>query len=73
MLSTRAIATQGLGFGPRLTAVQGLWPVESGGSAPGRRGPRPDGMPSARRLQAIDDEDALLLLITMAAGAGVLQ
>jgi hypothetical protein len=72
VISTRAIATQGLGFGPRLTSVNGLWPVESGGSAP-RRGPRPGEIISARRLQAIDEEDALLLLMTMTAGAGVLQ
>jgi hypothetical protein len=29
MLNPRAIAVQGLGYGPRLVAVAGLWPVET--------------------------------------------
>jgi hypothetical protein len=70
-LSPRAIATQGLGFGPRLTAVQGLWSAQVASAAvrPRRAG---DGI-SARRLREIDDEDSLLLALTLAAGMGVLQ
>jgi hypothetical protein len=43
------------------------------GQFAGGRGQRPDQALSARRLREIDEEDALLLAITMAAGAGVLS
>jgi hypothetical protein len=43
------------------------------GQFSGGRGPRPDLALSARRLREIDEEDQLLLAITLAAGAGVLS
>ena len=73
MLSPRAIASQGLGFGQRLTAVQGLWPAQVIVSASGGRGAGQRDALSARRLRELDEEDALVLLMTMTAGMGVLQ
>lgn len=70
-LDPRHIAAQGLGATARLVAVQGLWP-----SAGGFGGV----VPASRRLIAaqadglIDEDDALLLIaISCAAGAAILQ
>lgn len=66
MLSPRAIATQGVGFGARLTAVVGLWPV----SVPDPQ-PQPGVGPGAyslgravrRQSNRRDTDDDLLMLL----------
>ena len=58
MLSPRAIAMQGLGYGPRLVAMQGLWPVDSfGGLGLARQRVR-----VPRELMQADEDDVLLLI-----------
>ena len=66
-LNPRAIAAQGIGFTPRLVAVQGLWPVpDTGGGfyTPSRR--------RARDIAKIDDEE-ILMLISLVISSGLLQ
>ena len=53
MISPRAIAVQGLGFSPRLLAVQGFASVEETTTRFGSGGP--DGAPSRRTNFAYDD------------------
>ena len=60
-LSARSIALQGVGFGPRHVALQGLVPVAV--FLPGGRRVRlPRAMVDAHKLGAIDEDDSLLLI-----------
>jgi hypothetical protein len=72
-LSPRAIAVQGIGRSPRLVAVQGLWPDSA--FAGGRRRVRlPRELIDAQAMRVIDEDDTMLLLtVSLAAGAGLLQ
>lgn len=56
-IDRRAIATQGLGFSPRMVAVQGLYPTQA--TTP--LGPRPRMRRKPKRHDR--DDDALLFLL----------
>ena len=73
-LSPRAIAVQGIGRSPRLVAVQGLWPDSAFTGGRRRRVRLPRELIDAQALRTIDEDDTMLLLtVSLAAGAGLLQ
>lgn len=69
-LNARSIALQGVGFGPRHVALQGLVPLV--GFLPGGRRVRlPRALVAAHRLGAIDEDDSLLLIAAVIWVGGV--
>ena len=63
-LDPRAIASQGIGFSPRLVAAQGLLPSEQRFVG---------GFPRARSNVTFNDDDEILLLIAAAFASGLIQ
>jgi hypothetical protein len=64
-LNPRAVASQGVGFSPRVLAAQGLWPMPSGGR-------RFNSQRAPDRTKWKDDEEILLLFGELIA-SGVIQ
>lgn len=66
MLNARAIAVQGVGFGPRLTAVQGLSPFKIVTPPTGDIIPYGSGRlvrPEVKRKRRDRDDDVLLFML----------
>jgi len=77
MLSTRAVALQGIGFGPRVLALQGFAdiPVEvmAATGADGRRIETQAAQSVDFTLQARAEDEILLAVITQAVTTGMLS
>jgi hypothetical protein len=58
-LKPRAIALQGVGYSPRLVAVQGLWPVEEKRLEP----PVTRHLPQRKKRRRDTDDDVLLFIL----------
>jgi hypothetical protein len=75
-LSPRAIAAQGIGFSPRLVAVQGLWPAAEPPQPPvfgGGRFPVPPDLLAGFRRRLLAEDELMLMMASALLGAGVLQ
>ena len=75
ILSAYAIAVQGIGFSPCVTAVQGFWPVaevttQVGG---GGRFPVPPDLLAGFRRRLLAEDELMLMMASAILGAGILH
>ena len=75
-LSPRAIAVQGLGFGPRLVSVHGLWPVAEPPQPPvfgGGRFPVPPDLLAGFRRRLLAEDELMLMMASAILSADILH